>query len=116
MTQAMQRMGFFTFDADVTRIEQAISALFDRVWGMAMNDLTNVEFDEMYNFALRAIPRSALLVTLSGAAKCAVSLKESSAACARRSIRASTRGSRCSLSPKAWPGNKPAVRSPCKMA
>jgi len=53
MTQAMQRMGFFTFDADVTRIEQAISALFDRVWGMAMNDLTNVEFDEMYTFALQ---------------------------------------------------------------
>lgn len=53
MTQAMQRMGFFTFDADVTRIEQALSALFDRVWGMAMNDLTNVEFDEMYTFALQ---------------------------------------------------------------
>ena len=53
MTQAMQRMGFFTPDAAVPRIEQAISVLFDKVWGMAMNDLTNVEFGEMYNFALQ---------------------------------------------------------------
>ena len=53
MTQAMQRMGFFTPEADVNRIEQAISTLFDKVWGMAMSDLTNVEFDEMYNFALQ---------------------------------------------------------------
>ncbi len=53
MTQAMQRMGFFTPEADTNRIEQAISALFDKVWGMAMNDLTHVEFDEMYTFALQ---------------------------------------------------------------
>jgi predicted unusual protein kinase regulating ubiquinone biosynthesis (AarF/ABC1/UbiB family) len=52
-TLAAQRMGFFTPEADTTRIEQAVGTLFDKFWGMGMNDLTNVEFDEMYNFGLQ---------------------------------------------------------------
>jgi predicted unusual protein kinase regulating ubiquinone biosynthesis (AarF/ABC1/UbiB family) len=53
LTAAAQRMGFFTPEADTARIEQAIGGLFDRVWGMNMNDLTNVEFDQMYSFAVQ---------------------------------------------------------------
>ncbi len=53
LTAAAQRMGFFTPEADTPRIEQAIGGLFDKVWGMNMNDLTNVEFDEMYSFAVQ---------------------------------------------------------------
>jgi predicted unusual protein kinase regulating ubiquinone biosynthesis (AarF/ABC1/UbiB family) len=53
LTAAAQRMGFFTPEADTMRIEQAIGGLFDKVWGMNMNDLTNVEFDEMYSFAVQ---------------------------------------------------------------
>ena len=53
LTAAAQRMGFFTPEADTQRIEQAIGGLFDKVWGMNMNDLTNVEFDEMYSFAVQ---------------------------------------------------------------
>jgi predicted unusual protein kinase regulating ubiquinone biosynthesis (AarF/ABC1/UbiB family) len=52
-TLAAQRMGFFTPEADTTRIEQAVGTLFDKFWGMGMNDLTNVEFSEMYNFGLQ---------------------------------------------------------------
>jgi predicted unusual protein kinase regulating ubiquinone biosynthesis (AarF/ABC1/UbiB family) len=52
-TLAAQRLGFFTPEADTTRIEQAVGTLFDKFWGMGMNDLTNVEFDEMYNFGLQ---------------------------------------------------------------
>jgi predicted unusual protein kinase regulating ubiquinone biosynthesis (AarF/ABC1/UbiB family) len=52
-TLAAQRMGFFTPEADTTRIEQAVGTLFDKFWGMGMNDLTNVEFNEMYNFGLQ---------------------------------------------------------------
>jgi predicted unusual protein kinase regulating ubiquinone biosynthesis (AarF/ABC1/UbiB family) len=53
LTAAAQRMGFFLPDADTRRIEQAIGLLFDRFWGMTTSDLTNVDFTEMYSFAVQ---------------------------------------------------------------
>ena len=53
LTAAAQRMGFFLPDADTRRIEQAIGTLFDRFWGMTVSDLTDVDFGEMYSFALQ---------------------------------------------------------------
>jgi predicted unusual protein kinase regulating ubiquinone biosynthesis (AarF/ABC1/UbiB family) len=50
-TASAQRLGFFLPEADLVRVEQAIGALFDRFWGTAVNDLSNVEFNEMYTFA-----------------------------------------------------------------
>ncbi|MFC1463220.1 MAG: ABC1 kinase family protein [Candidatus Brachytrichaceae bacterium NZ_4S206] len=50
-TAAAQRMGFFLPEADLSRVEQAVGALFDRFWGTAVNDISNVEFGEMYAFA-----------------------------------------------------------------
>ncbi len=51
-TLSAQRLGFFLPDADLARVEQAIAQLFDRFWGVALNDLSNVEFEEMYRFGL----------------------------------------------------------------
>jgi predicted unusual protein kinase regulating ubiquinone biosynthesis (AarF/ABC1/UbiB family) len=53
LTAAAQRMGFFLPDADTRRIEQAIGTLFDRFWGLTVSDLTDVDFGEMYSFALQ---------------------------------------------------------------
>ncbi|MCL5995409.1 MAG: AarF/UbiB family protein [Chloroflexi bacterium] len=52
LTAAAQRMGFFLPDADTQRIEQAIGLLFDKFWGMTVSDLTNVDFADMYSFAV----------------------------------------------------------------
>ena len=52
LTAAAKRMGFFLPGADTARIEQAIGLLFDRFWGMTATDLKDVEFDEMYSFAV----------------------------------------------------------------
>jgi predicted unusual protein kinase regulating ubiquinone biosynthesis (AarF/ABC1/UbiB family) len=49
-TLAAQRLGFFMPDADLIRIEQAVGTLFDKFWGMGINDITNVDFNEMYAF------------------------------------------------------------------
>ncbi len=46
-----QRLGFFLPEADLARVEQAIAQLLDRFWGVAVSDLSNVEFAEMYTFA-----------------------------------------------------------------
>jgi predicted unusual protein kinase regulating ubiquinone biosynthesis (AarF/ABC1/UbiB family) len=53
LVAAAKRMGFFLPDADVTRIEQAIGILFDRFWGMTVDDLKDVEFEQMYSFAVQ---------------------------------------------------------------
>jgi predicted unusual protein kinase regulating ubiquinone biosynthesis (AarF/ABC1/UbiB family) len=53
LTAAAQRMGFFLPDADTHRIEQAIGLLFDKFWGMTVSDLTDVDFSEMYSFAVQ---------------------------------------------------------------
>lgn len=50
-TASAQRMGFFLPEADLPRVEQAIGMLFDRFWGVAVNDISDVDFDEMYAFA-----------------------------------------------------------------
>ncbi len=52
-TFAAQQLGFLLPGADMPRIEQAVAALFDRFWGMGMNDITNVEFGEMYQFSVQ---------------------------------------------------------------
>lgn len=52
-TASAQRMGFFLPEADLSRVEQAVGLLFDRFWGTAVNDISNVEFDEMYAFAVQ---------------------------------------------------------------
>jgi predicted unusual protein kinase regulating ubiquinone biosynthesis (AarF/ABC1/UbiB family) len=52
-TQAARQLGFLLPGADLPRIEQAVSALFDRFWGMGMNDITNVEFGEMMQFSVQ---------------------------------------------------------------
>lgn len=51
-TLSAQRLGFFLPGADLDRVEQAIALLFDRFWGVALNDLSDVEFEEMYRFGL----------------------------------------------------------------
>ncbi len=51
-TLSAQRLGFFLPGADLARVEQAIAQLFDRFWGVALSDLSNVEFEEMYRFGL----------------------------------------------------------------
>lgn len=53
LTAAAGRMGFFLPGADTLRIEQAIGTLFDKVWGMTTTDLTDVDFNEMYGFAVQ---------------------------------------------------------------
>lgn len=50
VTEAMKRMNLFLPTADMYRVEQAVTAVFDKFWGMATTDLSNVEFDEMYSF------------------------------------------------------------------
>jgi predicted unusual protein kinase regulating ubiquinone biosynthesis (AarF/ABC1/UbiB family) len=50
-TASAQRLGFLLPEADLLRVEQAVGALFDHFWGTAINDLSNVEFEEMYAFA-----------------------------------------------------------------
>lgn len=53
LTAAAQRMGFFLPSADTRRIEQAIGLLFEKFWGMTTSDLSDVDFDEMYGFAIQ---------------------------------------------------------------
>jgi predicted unusual protein kinase regulating ubiquinone biosynthesis (AarF/ABC1/UbiB family) len=50
VTAAAQRMGMFLPGADLFRIEQAVSMLFDKFWGLNTTDLVNVSFDEMFSF------------------------------------------------------------------
>jgi len=50
-TASAQRMGFFLPEADLTRVEQAIGTLFDQFWGVAVSDISHVDFNEMYSFA-----------------------------------------------------------------
>jgi predicted unusual protein kinase regulating ubiquinone biosynthesis (AarF/ABC1/UbiB family) len=52
-TAAAQRLGFFLPEADLIRIEQAVGAMFERFWGMGINDITNVGFNEMYKFSVQ---------------------------------------------------------------
>ena len=39
-------------NADLSLIEQAESAMFDRFWGKSMDELRNIPFDEMHEFAI----------------------------------------------------------------
>jgi predicted unusual protein kinase regulating ubiquinone biosynthesis (AarF/ABC1/UbiB family) len=52
-TAAAQRLGFFLPNADLVRIEQAVATAFDRFWGMGITDITNVDFNEMYQFSVQ---------------------------------------------------------------
>lgn len=46
-------LGVLMPDADVQRIEEATEAVFKTVWGLDMNDLTNLPFDEVSGVALQ---------------------------------------------------------------
>lgn len=50
-TAAAQRLGFFLPEADLARVEQAVSVLFEKFWGKGMNDLTSVDFGDMLQFS-----------------------------------------------------------------
>ena len=51
VTAAMKRMHMFMPTADIFRVEQAVTAVFDRFWGLTTTDLTHVDFKEMRGFA-----------------------------------------------------------------
>lgn len=46
-------LGVLMPDADVQRIEEATEAVFKTVWGLDMNDLTNLPFEEVSGVALQ---------------------------------------------------------------
>lgn len=52
LVQSYKRLGVLMPDADLERLEQATRAVFDKVWGLDMNDLTNIPFEEMSGVAL----------------------------------------------------------------
>lgn len=45
------RLGILMSGADTERIEQATSAVFSKIWGLNMNELTNLPFDEVADVA-----------------------------------------------------------------
>ena len=47
LVRAYQRMGVLLPGADIDRIEEAARKAFDRVWGMDMDELNRMQFDEM---------------------------------------------------------------------
>jgi predicted unusual protein kinase regulating ubiquinone biosynthesis (AarF/ABC1/UbiB family) len=52
LVESYKRLGVLMPDADLERLEQATRAVFDKVWGLDMNDLTNIPFEEMSGVAL----------------------------------------------------------------
>lgn len=47
LVQSYQRLGVLLPGADLGRIEQASRAVFDRVWGMSMSEISAMQFQEM---------------------------------------------------------------------
>jgi predicted unusual protein kinase regulating ubiquinone biosynthesis (AarF/ABC1/UbiB family) len=52
LVESYKNLGVLMPDADVERLEQATRVVFDKVWGLDMNDLTNIPFEEMSGVAL----------------------------------------------------------------
>ncbi len=53
VVQSYQTLGVLLPSADVKLLEQAETQLFDRFWGMSMNELRNVDHREMGQFAMQ---------------------------------------------------------------
>ena len=53
VVQSFQTLDVLLPGADLKLIEQAESQLFDRFWGMSMNELRNVDHREMAQFAMQ---------------------------------------------------------------
>lgn len=51
MVKSYQILGILLPGADLELIEQAESAMFEKFWGKSMDELRNISFDEMHNFA-----------------------------------------------------------------
>lgn len=52
LVESYKNLGVLMPDADVDRLEQATRTVFEKVWGLDMNDLTNIPFEEMSGVAL----------------------------------------------------------------
>ena len=51
LVNAYQSLGVILPGADLDRIREAEATMFDRFWGMSMQDLTSIDMREMHNFA-----------------------------------------------------------------
>ncbi len=51
MVRAYQQLGVLLPGADLKRIEEAESQVFDRFWGKSMSELREIDLDEMHEFA-----------------------------------------------------------------
>lgn len=49
LVQSYQDLGFLMPNADTRRIEEATDAVFNEVWGMNMNDMSNLDFEVVEN-------------------------------------------------------------------
>ena len=53
VVQSYQTLGVLLPDADLKVLEQAGTQLFDRFWGMSMNELRSIDHREMHQFAMQ---------------------------------------------------------------
>lgn len=51
VVQAYKMLGMLLPHADLELLERAEAAVFDRFWGKSMSELTEIDFDEMHEFA-----------------------------------------------------------------
>jgi len=51
VVQSYQLLGMLLPHADLELLERAEAAVFDRFWGKSMSELTEIDFDEMHEFA-----------------------------------------------------------------
>lgn len=49
LVRSYQTLGFLLPSADLQRIEEATTLVFDQVWGMSMTEITNIDFDVLSN-------------------------------------------------------------------
>jgi len=52
LVESYKNLGVLMPDADTERLEQATRAVFDKVWGLDMNELKDIPFEEMSGVAL----------------------------------------------------------------
>nr|MBC8504705.1 AarF/ABC1/UbiB kinase family protein [Chloroflexota bacterium] len=51
VVQSYKLLGMLLPHADLELLERAEAAVFDKFWGKSMSELTNIDFDEMHEFA-----------------------------------------------------------------
>jgi predicted unusual protein kinase regulating ubiquinone biosynthesis (AarF/ABC1/UbiB family) len=51
LINSYQKLGVLMPSADIQRLEEATQVVFSKVWGLNMNELTNLPFEEMANVA-----------------------------------------------------------------